>query len=150
MESYEIKNPEIEAVLRELGEYLKGRMPKDWGFTLLMQSHGEAGATFYISSVEREGALDSMIEFLRKQGKIPVEGAVPSLTAADLGIVQKPKAESAVPVLSNDGQKIHDAMMVLVRTCMGGGADHGHFVLNNLMLNGVKSGNWNIHVGKMP
>lgn len=71
MDDYEVKNAEVEARLKELGNYLKGRMPEGMGFTLLMSDFKEKGATFYISSIEREGAINSMLEFVAKQGGRP-------------------------------------------------------------------------------
>jgi hypothetical protein len=66
--NYEIRNPEVEAQLKELGRYLKEQMPPGMAFTLLMSDIGRKGAMFYISSVVREDAIASMLEFVAKQG----------------------------------------------------------------------------------
>jgi hypothetical protein len=65
-ELFEMRNPEIEKLLRELGQDLKRKMPPGWGFTLLISSYGEGGATFYLSSVERGDGINLMKEFVAK------------------------------------------------------------------------------------
>ena len=63
---YEIKNEDIEALLKELGSDLKKRMPAGWGFNLLIFSYGEGGSLFYISSAQRKDMLKAMREFIDK------------------------------------------------------------------------------------
>jgi hypothetical protein len=67
--NYEVKNVEIETALREIGNDLKQRMPQGWGFTLFILSHGEGGATFYISTIERSDMIKAMKEFIKRQEK---------------------------------------------------------------------------------
>jgi len=70
---FNVRQQEIENLLRALGRDIKGRMPPNWGFTLLISSfgkqglkgEGEPGALFYLSSVEREGAIEMLKEFIR-------------------------------------------------------------------------------------
>lgn len=66
-DEFEIKNPEVEELLRKLGRELKADMPPGFGFTLFIQSIGEGGATFYISSLNREGNIKALQEFIDKQ-----------------------------------------------------------------------------------
>ena len=63
---YEIKNEDIEALLKELGSDLKKRMPAGWGFNLLIFRYGEGGSMFYISSAQRNDMLKAMREFIDK------------------------------------------------------------------------------------
>ena len=63
---FEIREPEIEELLADIGRKLKAQMPPGWGFTLLICSYGEGGAMFYLSSVEREDMVKAMKEFLAK------------------------------------------------------------------------------------
>jgi hypothetical protein len=71
-DKFDVENPAIIAMMRDMGRRLKAAMPTGWCFTLLIQSVGEGGSTFYISSAEREGAIKSIEEFLTK---IKAEGA---------------------------------------------------------------------------
>lgn len=70
---YQVKNDEIEAVIRRLGDMLGSHMPDGWGFTLLIYDYGEktgeAGkdAIFYISSADRADMILTMKEFIKKQ-----------------------------------------------------------------------------------
>ncbi len=66
MDNFEVRQGEVEKLLKSLGRRLKKAMPKGWGFTLLIFSYGDKGATFYTSSAEREGSIKLMKEFLRK------------------------------------------------------------------------------------
>src|SRR5436853_5214072 len=51
---YEVRNPEIEAILKTLGEAIRAQIPAGWVFALFIASAGEGGSTFYLSSAERE------------------------------------------------------------------------------------------------
>lgn len=68
---FEVRNEELEALLRDLGRNLKSKLPEGWAFTLLLQSIGEKDATFYISSVDREDNIKALQEFLDRQKEIP-------------------------------------------------------------------------------
>lgn len=63
---FEVRNEEIEQKLKEIGRILKGVMPEGWGFTLLISSYGEGGSMFYLSSVERQDAVNMLREFIQK------------------------------------------------------------------------------------
>lgn len=63
---YEVRNTEIETVLRRIGEDLKRQMPPNVGFTLLMFDYGENGNMFYLSSAQRADMIKAMEEFLSK------------------------------------------------------------------------------------
>lgn len=70
---FDVKNPEIEGKLRELGNQLNDSMPEGFGFALLMFDYTKRenpinqGAMFYISSAKREDMIKAMEEFLEKQ-----------------------------------------------------------------------------------
>ena len=67
---FQIRNEEIEADLTEIGDMLCAKMPKGWGFSVLITSFGEGGAVFYVSNVEREDMIEVMREFIKKHEKI--------------------------------------------------------------------------------
>jgi hypothetical protein len=64
--TFQVRNEEIEAKLKEIGRDLWGRMPQGWGFTLIISSYGEGGSMFYMSSVEREDMIKTMKELIEK------------------------------------------------------------------------------------
>jgi hypothetical protein len=64
--SFEVRNPEVEEKLKEIGRELKASMPAGYGFTLLITSYGEGGALFYMSSCERDSMIATMREFIQK------------------------------------------------------------------------------------
>lgn len=63
--AYEVRNPEVEEVLRRLGREIKADMPKGFGFALLIFSY-EPESMFYISSAERDSMIAAMREFIAK------------------------------------------------------------------------------------
>lgn len=63
--TFEIRNVEVEAKLKEIARTIKADMPKGFGFTLLIFSYAP-GSMFYISSAEREGMIAAMREFIAK------------------------------------------------------------------------------------
>ena len=63
---YEIDNATIEALLKEMGQSLKAKMPEGWGFNLLIFSYGEGGSMFYLSSAQRKDMINAMQEFIAK------------------------------------------------------------------------------------
>lgn len=67
MNSYNIRNDEIEAVLRKLANQLKEQMPEGWGFTLQIFSYGENGVNFYISTANRDDMIRLMQEFINRE-----------------------------------------------------------------------------------
>jgi hypothetical protein len=74
--NYEVENPEIEQLLRGLARTLKGKMPPGWGFSLFICSFGGGGSSFYISSMERQSFLESLQEFMVREGYVYVSGPV--------------------------------------------------------------------------
>ncbi len=65
-DSFEVRNKEIEDLLRDIGQRLKEVMPKDYGFSLLIFNYGEGGDLFYISSAKRDDMIKAMKEFINK------------------------------------------------------------------------------------
>jgi hypothetical protein len=72
--SYNVRNPDVEAALRELAQDIKARVPDGFGFTLMIFSYGQtglakegpAGSMFYISSAERQDMVQAMKEFIAR------------------------------------------------------------------------------------
>ena len=65
--TYEVKNPEIRALLKETGDSIHKMMPEGWGFALLIFSFGDGGDMFYLSDARRPDMLEAMKEFIAKQ-----------------------------------------------------------------------------------
>lgn len=65
-DSFEVKNEAVQQQMRELAKVLHEEMYPNYGFALFILSHGEEGATFYISDIEREGMINALKEFIRK------------------------------------------------------------------------------------
>jgi len=70
-DNFDVRAPEIETLLQDLGRSLKRRMPLGWGFTLFLSNYGPGGAMFYISSVNREDMLKALVEFIERQVQEP-------------------------------------------------------------------------------
>jgi hypothetical protein len=64
---YEVRNAEVEVLLRDIGKIIGNRLPEGWGFTLLLFSFGEGGDLFYISNAQRDDMIRCMREFIAKQ-----------------------------------------------------------------------------------
>jgi hypothetical protein len=64
---YEVRNPEVEKTLKNLGRLLKETMPPGYGFTLMMFGY-KNDEMFYMSSAEREDMIKVMREFIEKFG----------------------------------------------------------------------------------
>jgi hypothetical protein len=59
---------EIRGRLQEIGRSVKGELPKDWAFLLLVAPIGEVkGVTLYLSTMQRADALQVMREFIATQ-----------------------------------------------------------------------------------
>lgn len=70
MSGFDVKNPQIEEVLRKVGEVIKKMTPPGWGFTvLLFDVNTTKGSMFYLSSVRREDMVKAMKEFIEKNNK---------------------------------------------------------------------------------
>jgi|HubBroStandDraft_6_1064221.scaffolds.fasta_scaffold00550_18 hypothetical protein len=63
--AFEVRNTEIEELLRMLGRWLKEQMPEGFGFSLLIFSY-KPGSMFYTSSAERDTMIQAMREFIAK------------------------------------------------------------------------------------
>lgn len=72
MADFEVHNPEIEKLLRDLGHMIGKGLPAGFGFTLMIFNLSRIGtqtgeeALFYISSAQRADMRMAMREFLRK------------------------------------------------------------------------------------
>jgi hypothetical protein len=68
-DAYEVENPEIQKTLRDVGSRIGHALPEGWGFLLLLFDYlttPKGGATFYISSADREDVLNLADEWLSK------------------------------------------------------------------------------------
>lgn len=65
-ENYEVENPEIEQVLKEIGKMIGSKLPKTHGFTLMIFDFGQKGELFYISNARRNDMIKSLMEFIAK------------------------------------------------------------------------------------
>lgn len=63
---YEVRNAEIEELLRLIGRKLKNQMPSGYGFSLLIFGFSPGNELFYISSAQREDMIRTMQEFIAK------------------------------------------------------------------------------------
>lgn len=70
-DEHELDRPEIKAILNATAEALRGKLPANWGFTLMLFSYGKNGEMFYISSARREDMISAMKEFIEKRAKPP-------------------------------------------------------------------------------
>jgi hypothetical protein len=57
---------EAEVVARRVGRIIGSMMPKGWGFTLVIASHGADGFCTYVANLERDGAVKMLRELLVK------------------------------------------------------------------------------------
>lgn len=64
--NFEVRDPEVEKVLRKIGGLIGQAIPESHGFVLLVYNHGEGGNMFYISNSQREGVIEAMKEFIEK------------------------------------------------------------------------------------
>ena len=62
---FEVRNPEIEKTMQDLGHIIGPLMPKGFGFTLLIFSF-QPGSMFYISNAERDTMIQALREFIDK------------------------------------------------------------------------------------
>ena len=70
-DNYEVKNPTIEALLKDIGIRLRRVMPNGWGFSLFLFEYGtkeNPGSSFYISSANRDDFIKSLREFMAREG----------------------------------------------------------------------------------
>lgn len=140
-DSFKIKNEAVQAKLHDLGQMLKGTMPPGFCFTLLLSEVGAGGAMFYISSAERDGALDSMKEFLVKQGRIPADGAIPSPF-----VETRVEAESAGT--PGNVMELQKAATVLVKAARSVGTDSIRVLIGGVIAYGI-DGAWEVIARKL-
>lgn len=140
-DAFKVKDEEVQAKLHELGVYLKSQMPERFGFTLLMSSWGADGSMFYISSIERESSLESMKEYLIKQGKLPQDGAVPS-----------PFVETASKVegLPPEVNALREAGVVLIKAAHRSGAASIGVRIGGFIAFGIEGQNWEVIARRIP
>ncbi len=72
MSKFEVKNNVVEVLLKNLAVAIQKKMPRGWGFTLMIFDYSDpkskdAGSMFYISSAQRTDMLKAMMEFIEKQ-----------------------------------------------------------------------------------
>ena len=63
---YEVRNEQIEQLLKDLGLFLKSSMPPGYGFSLLIFGFTPGNELFYLSSAQREDMIRTMQEFIAK------------------------------------------------------------------------------------
>jgi hypothetical protein len=69
--NYEVRHPEIEILLREIGHDLKDSLPQGWGFMLLLFGYGADQPLFYISASARADMIEALrqtIHLLEREG----------------------------------------------------------------------------------
>jgi hypothetical protein len=74
---FEVQDPEIEKLMRDLGRSLKKDMPLGWGFTLLIFSYDGEGF-FYISSAERASMMEALQEMMLREGYVFISSTEPT------------------------------------------------------------------------
>lgn len=108
--SYEIRNPQIEAMMREVAKTISAQLPEGWGFSLFLFKFF-AEDSFYISSGDREGVVHSIRQWLermegkREYGKFyEAVGRITSFAEAQLGATEDTKLirEYLLPKPSHD------------------------------------------------
>jgi len=62
---YEVRNPFIEALQREVAKTIGKQLPEGWRFALFMFKYSAADS-FYISSGDREGVMHSIRQWLER------------------------------------------------------------------------------------
>jgi hypothetical protein len=62
------RHPMDKDYLQQAAQAVQAKLPDNHGFLLLVTSYGEAGRLFYVSSMERESALNLVKEWLLKAG----------------------------------------------------------------------------------
>ena len=63
---YEVRDEEVEKLLKDIGQRLKSAMPPGYGFNLMIFTFGEGGNMFYCSNAQREDMIRAMQEFIAK------------------------------------------------------------------------------------
>lgn len=63
---FEVRNPEAESKLNDIGQKLRESMPKGFGFVLLIAEFGEKGSMFYMANCSRQDVCNMMREWIAK------------------------------------------------------------------------------------
>jgi hypothetical protein len=66
---YEVRNKQVEEMLRDLGHKLKDAMPPGCGFSLLIFGFSPDNELFYLSSAQLKDMIRTMREFVAKFGE---------------------------------------------------------------------------------
>lgn len=66
-DNFEILNPDVQQVLQPLAREIESKIPKGYGFNLLIFSFGKGGSMFYVSNAERANMIEAMREFIARQ-----------------------------------------------------------------------------------
>jgi hypothetical protein len=66
-EEFDVDNPELRAMLNDIGHTIGDQLPAGWGMCLLLFEYGEDGSMFYISNAERGTMITALQEFVRVQ-----------------------------------------------------------------------------------
>ena len=64
----EVRNPEVEKTLSDIGHMLKEAMPPGYGFALHIVKYGAGGDMFYTSTLQREDYINLLREFMERHG----------------------------------------------------------------------------------
>lgn len=64
--AYNVRDPELEPVLRDIGDRIGSMLPEGYGFALFLMQF-EQSNLFYISSAERDGMVQMLREWLNRQ-----------------------------------------------------------------------------------
>jgi hypothetical protein len=66
--TFEVRNPEVEAKLKQIGDRLRKAVDEvpGYGFALLIFSYGPNGNMFYTSNAQRQSIINAMREFIAR------------------------------------------------------------------------------------
>jgi GTPase len=64
--NYQVRNLEVEEVLREMAGTVSSRLPAGWGMALFLFEFGENGTCFYISDAQREDMVRMLREWIQR------------------------------------------------------------------------------------
>lgn len=67
VENYEVHNPAVQALLRDIGGKIGGVLPAGWGFVLFIHEYHSGGANFYISKADRHDVCAMLREWIARQ-----------------------------------------------------------------------------------
>jgi hypothetical protein len=67
--NFEVRNEEAEAALKEIGNLIGGKIPKGFGFALLICSIGDNSNTFYVSNIQRQDMINNFKLFIKRLEK---------------------------------------------------------------------------------